>query len=74
MRFSPRQLIEALPERQKLACALRFGGPGPHLSYHLIAHCMGISRPTAWHLVRKGKARIRAQGYDIASLYAQAAA
>lgn len=61
-----------IPERQKLACSLRFSGSGPLMSYGSIASLMGVSRPRAHKLVKLGTARLRAHGYDIADLGGQA--
>lgn len=71
MSFSERQVM-ALPERQRLACSLRFGGSGPLMSYSLIASCMAITRQCAHKLVRRGTARLRAHGYETPGLREQA--
>jgi DNA-directed RNA polymerase specialized sigma subunit len=60
--------MDGLTERQRLACSLRFCGPGPDMPYSLIAAAMEISRPAACKLVKKGVARIRANGHDVADL------
>lgn len=67
-----RPLFFGVPEQQKIACSLRYGGPGPNLSYPVIAQCMGICLSAAHKLVKKGTARIQANGYRISDLSGQA--
>lgn len=65
--------LEGLTPEQIQACALRFYGDsaGP-LPQKLIALRLGVSQPTVSRLITRGLARIRANGYDIADLKAQA--
>lgn len=67
--------LAGLTVRQKLACALRFYGDssGP-LPLKLIGLRMGIKRAAVCRLIARGAARIRANGYEIASLGARASA
>lgn len=64
----PAHPFHELPERQQLACSLRYCSQGPVLSYREIAYCMGITAPAAFGLVSRGTRRIRANGFDIADL------
>ena len=67
-------LAGLLTERQALACSLRFYGDsaGP-MPLSLIAVRMGISRPSVYHLIRRGVARLKAKGYELPSFRAVAA-
>jgi DNA-directed RNA polymerase specialized sigma subunit len=60
--------MESLPERQHLAVSLRYGGAGPLMPYRQIAAFMGNGPQRAHRLVRKGVARLRANGHDPADL------
>lgn len=65
--------LEGLTGRQLEACALRYYGDGAGpLSLSQIADRLGISRPAALRLIRRGTARMRRNGYDIADLGARA--
>jgi DNA-binding CsgD family transcriptional regulator len=65
--------LAGLTGRQLEACALRYYGDanGP-MSYSQIAERLGISKPATIRLIRRGTVRIRANGYDVADLNAQA--
>lgn len=65
--------FEGMTEKQKLACALRFygNGAGP-LPLSRIAERLGINRMSALRLIRRGLARLRANGYDVSDLKARA--
>lgn len=62
-----------LHSRQSVACTLRFGDVRP-MPYRQIAEAMGISHPAAIKLVKKGTARLRANGFDVTRLAQQATA
>lgn len=65
--------LGSLPERQSIACTLRFGDVRP-MPYRQIASAMGMSHKNAIKLVKKGTARLRANGFDVTSLAPQAMA
>ena len=57
-----------MPERQRLAVQLRFGGTGPEWSYRTVGAVMGISPVAALYLVRKGLNWLKANGHSTADL------
>lgn len=63
--------FDGIPPRQLQACAIRLGAK-PSIPFSLIGLRMGVSKQRAHDLTRKGLARLRANGYDIADLIARA--
>ena len=59
--------LQGVPEKQIHACALRYG-ERRLMPYKQIADRLGNSRQAAYKLVKKGTARIRANGYGFNSL------
>lgn len=57
-----------MPERQRLAFSLWFGGGGPNMSYRDVAAVMGVTPKAAFFLVRKANAWLKAHGQSPADL------
>ena len=57
-----------MPDRQRLAFSLWFGGGGPNMPYRQVAAIMGVTPKAAYFLVRKAQAWKKAHGQSPADL------